>query len=110
MTQQSEKGEKWVRQIVEEKLRNQRRRAKETLRPLTEKRRRGGRLTRNDVEEAMSITCWKHFAGCCALRKKCPIFLSACKSLGVDPKEVYKVKVKAVNKYLCTKVLRQRRT
>lgn len=103
-------AERWVSGILEEKLREQRRHTNEKLRPIAEKRLRGEKLTKKDIREAMSVTCWKHFAGCCSLEKKCPIFLSACKVLGADPKEVYKVKVKAVNKYLCTKGLRQRRT
>lgn len=53
-----------------------------------------------DVERAMKLTCYNHFAGCCGPSKKCPYQFSICEALGVDPEELYEVKRRAVDKWL----------
>ncbi len=92
MTQQSEKGEKWVRQIVEERVRDQRRRARETLKPMTEKKRRGERLTKRDVERGLGVLCFKNLAWCCSLDKKCGYRDSLLKTIGLARKDYRRYK------------------
>lgn len=64
-------AERWVRQVLEEKLREQRRYAKERLRFLAEKKKKG-KLTWRDIDKAMrDVLCFKHLAFCCSVEKKC---------------------------------------
>jgi len=63
-----ERAKDWVRSVLEEKLTHQRRRAREILKTLIEKRRK---LTKRDVEKGMKILCYKHLAYCCGIEKKC---------------------------------------
>ena len=63
------------------------------------------KITKEQADKAMSLTCYGHFAGCCGPEKGCPIHLSVCEALGVDPNELYQVKKDAVDAWLKEKLL-----
>ena len=83
---------RWIDKLLEEKLAQQRRVAMRKLRPLIEKRRRGEELTREEVERAMSVTCWKHLAYCCSTKKKCGYRDMVLRALGLTKRDYSKYK------------------
>jgi len=58
------------------------------------------KISRNQAEKAMEVTCYGHFAGCCGPEKGCPMQLSVCEALGLDPEELFQVKKDAVDAWL----------
>lgn len=60
----------------------------------------GEQPTEKEKARALSLLCWGDLAGCCAPGKGCTTHLAVCEFLGVDPEEVYSVKVNAVKKVL----------
>ena len=79
----------------EEKLRQL-----ERLREIKAKRLREGRLSWEDVEEAMKVTCWGSLAYCCGLEKRCPYSFAVMDALGLSPARFAKFKEDAVNEYV----------
>ena len=57
-------------------------------------------ISKDQVEKALEATCHGHFAGCCGPEKECPIQLTVCEALGLDPEELYQVKKNAVDAWL----------
>lgn len=70
------------------------------LKKLKEKRLSGEKLNDEEIRQAMTLLCWNHFSGCCSPKKDCPWHKAVCDTLGVTPKQVYEVKMKAVNRLL----------
>ena len=70
------------------------------LQKIKNKRVRCEKLTGDDIQRAMNFLCWGSFAGCCAPAKGCPFHLAVCDALGLDPKEVWEAKRRAVDE-LC---------
>lgn len=58
------------------------------------------RISKEQADKAMEVTCYSHLAGCCGPEKGCPIQLSVCEALGVDPVELFQVKKDAVDAWL----------
>ena len=79
----------------EEKLRQL-----ERLREIKAKRLREGRLSWEDIEEAMKVTCWGSLAYCCGLEKRCPYSFAVMDALGLSPARFAKFKEDAVNEYV----------
>ena len=74
------------------------------LHKIKNKRVEGDKLTADDVQRAMNLLCWGSLAGCCAPPKDCPFHLAVCDALGLDPKEVWEAKKRAVDE-LCRPTL-----
>jgi len=62
------------------------------------------RISKEQADKAMEVTCYGHFAGCCGPEKGCPIHLSVCEALGVEPVELFQVKKYAVDAWLKEKL------
>lgn len=62
------------------------------------------KISKEQADKAMEVTCYGHFAGCCGPEKGCPIHLSVCEALGVDPVELFQVKKDAVDAWLTEKL------
>ena len=62
------------------------------------------KISKEQAEKAMEVTCYGHFAGCCGPEKACPIHLSVCEALGVNPNELFQVKKDAVDAWLKEKL------
>lgn len=62
------------------------------------------KISKEEAEKAMEVTCYGHFAGCCGPEKGCPTQLSVCEALGVNPVELFQVKKDAVDAWLRRKV------
>lgn len=58
------------------------------------------KISPDQAEKAMGVTCYGHFAGCCGPEKRCPTQLSVCEALGLDPEELFQVKKNAVDAWL----------
>jgi len=58
------------------------------------------KISEDQVDKAMEVTCYGHFAGCCGPEKGCPTQLSVCEALGLDPVELFQVKKDAVDAWL----------
>ena len=58
------------------------------------------KISKDQADKAMEVTCYGHFAGCCGPEKGCPMQLAVCEALGVDPTELFKVKKDAVDAWL----------
>jgi len=58
------------------------------------------KISPDQAQKAMEVTCYRHLAGCCGPEKGCPIHLSVCEALGVDPVELFQVKKDAVDAWL----------
>ena len=58
------------------------------------------KISKEQAEKAMEVTCYGHFAGCCGPEKGCPIHLAVCEAMGVDPVELFQVKKDAVDAWL----------
>jgi hypothetical protein len=93
------------RQIVEDKIVSTQA-AKKKLDQLIElqrikvRRLKGERLTDQEIQRALNLLCWNSYAGCCSPAKNCPWNVAVSDALGVDYKELYGEKEKAVKKYL----------
>ena len=57
-------------------------------------------LTKSDIQEAMSITCYGNLAGCCGPEKECPTQLAVCEALGIDPHALFDIKRARVNSWI----------
>lgn len=99
--------DEWIDAILEETLLNQRRRAMERLRPLIEKKRRGEKLSKKDIEEGMKVLCYGHFCFCCGLKKRCGYRDSLLKALGLTRKDYTDYKDRC--KRLFWRVLREKK-
>ena len=62
------------------------------------------KISKIQADKAMEVTCYGHLAGCCGPEKGCPIHLSVCRALGVDPNELFQVKKDAVDIWLTEKL------
>ena len=93
------------RQIVEEKILDAQATKKKLdqlieLQRIKVKRLKGERLTDNEIHRALNLLCWNSYAGCCAPAKNCPWNVAVSDALGVDYRDLYEEKMKAVRKYL----------
>ena len=61
-------------------------------------------VSTEEVDMAMEVTCYGHFAGCCGPEKACPIHLSVCEALRLNPEELFQVKKDAVDAWLTEKL------
>ena len=64
------------------------------------KRLKGERLTDDEIQRALNLLCWNSYAGCCAPARNCPWNVAVSDALGVDYRDLYEEKMKAVRKYL----------
>ena len=62
------------------------------------------KISKDQTEKAMEVTCHGHLAGCCGPEKECPIQLCVCEALGLDSEELFQVKKDAVDIWLRRKV------
>ena len=62
------------------------------------------KLSKEEIDMAMEVTCYRHFAGCCGPEKACPVHLSVCEALQLDPNELFQVKKDAVDAWLKEKL------
>ena len=62
------------------------------------------KISKNQADKAMEVTCYGHLAGCCGPEKGCPMQLSVCEALRLDPEELFQVKKDAVDAWLRRKV------
>jgi len=83
----------------EEKLRQL-----ERLREIKAKRLREGKLSWEDVEEAMKVTCWGSLAYCCGLEKRCPYSFAVMDALGLSPARFAKFKEDSVKQYIAKQI------
>ena len=70
------------------------------LQEIKNKRLKGDGLTTEEVARATNLLCWNSFAGCCSPSKSCPWNNAVSDALGIDYKELYEAKRKAVEKHL----------
>ncbi len=61
------------------------------------------KISPDQAEKAMAVTCYGHLAGCCGPEKGCPMQLCVCEALGLDPVELFQVKKDAVDAWLRNK-------
>lgn len=104
MTSLDDAIEEWKR-IVDGKITEAKTAAKKfdkliELQKIKNKRLKGEKLSEEDIRKAQGLLCWGNFAGCCSWVKDCPWHKSVCDALGIDPKELYDAKKKAVEKHL----------
>jgi len=57
-------------------------------------------FSKEEIDMAMEVTCYGHFAGCCGPEKACPVHLAVCEALKLDPEELFQVKKDAVDAWL----------
>lgn len=62
------------------------------------------KISEDQAEKAMEVTCYGHFAGCCGPEKGCPTQLAVCEALGLNPEELFQVKKDAVDAWLRRKL------
>jgi len=70
------------------------------LQKVKDKRLKGGKLTNDEVHQALRLLCWGSFAGCCAPAKNCPWNMSVSDALGIDYQKLYEAKKRIVDKFL----------
>ena len=58
------------------------------------------KISKDQADKAMEVTCYGHLAGCCGPEKGCSTHLSVCEALGLDPVELFQVKKDAVDAWL----------
>jgi len=65
------------------------------------------KISKDQADKSMEVTCHGHLAGCCGPEKGCPIQLCVCEALGLDPIELFQVKKDAVDAWLREKIRRR---
>lgn len=58
------------------------------------------KISKNQIDKAMEVTCYGHLAGCCGPEKGCPMQLSVCEALRLDPEELFQFKKDTVDAWL----------
>jgi len=61
-------------------------------------------FSKEEIDKAMAVTCYGHFAGCCGPEKACPVHLAVCEALKLDPVELFQFKKDAVDTWLKEKL------